>query len=90
MIPLQALYEAADRHEAAAVRALLPALDPRQRVIALEMGAPWLPAPVPAPTSAPIWMRFCRSLVSPIRKALRSCVWPRRCCESRMTQRPIG
>src|SRR5580704_11009656 len=38
MIPLQALYEAADRDEAAAVRALLPALDPRQRVTALEIG----------------------------------------------------
>jgi RHH-type proline utilization regulon transcriptional repressor/proline dehydrogenase/delta 1-pyrroline-5-carboxylate dehydrogenase len=38
MIPLQALYEAADREEAAAVRALLPAIDPRQRAAALEIG----------------------------------------------------
>ena len=38
MIPLQALYAAADRDEAAAVRALLPAMDPRQRATALELG----------------------------------------------------
>jgi RHH-type proline utilization regulon transcriptional repressor/proline dehydrogenase/delta 1-pyrroline-5-carboxylate dehydrogenase len=38
MIPLQALYEATDRDEAQAVRALLPALDPGQRATALEIG----------------------------------------------------
>jgi RHH-type proline utilization regulon transcriptional repressor/proline dehydrogenase/delta 1-pyrroline-5-carboxylate dehydrogenase len=35
---LQALYEAADRDEAAAVRALLPAMDPAHRARALEIG----------------------------------------------------
>jgi RHH-type proline utilization regulon transcriptional repressor/proline dehydrogenase/delta 1-pyrroline-5-carboxylate dehydrogenase len=38
MIPLQALYEAADRDEAASVRALLPAMDPGQRASALDIG----------------------------------------------------
>src|SRR5471032_3194954 len=38
MIPLQALHEAADRDETAAVRALLPPMDTRQRVRALEIG----------------------------------------------------
>ena len=38
MIPLQALYEAADRDEAEAVRALLPVMDPAQRTSALAIG----------------------------------------------------
>ena len=38
MIPLQSLYEAADRDEAVAVRALPPALDLGQRARALEIG----------------------------------------------------
>jgi RHH-type transcriptional regulator, proline utilization regulon repressor / proline dehydrogenase / delta 1-pyrroline-5-carboxylate dehydrogenase len=38
MIPLQTLYGAADRDEATAVRALLPAMDPGQRASALETG----------------------------------------------------
>ena len=38
MIPLQTLYQATDRDEAAAVRTLLPPMDLRQRATALEIG----------------------------------------------------
>jgi hypothetical protein len=83
----QAIRESGEWPEDRAVTRLLHALEltggARHRAVATAMG-------LVEGTSGRSSMLSCRNLGCPIKRALRSCALPKRCCAFRMTRPPTA